>query len=75
MHLELDASRLRAAGVHRVVLAAGDKDMASGSMKALAEVLDAGGVPARFVSLGPAGHELPRDLDSRLIEPVAWVRQ
>jgi predicted esterase len=75
MPLELDASRLRAAGVRRVVLAAGDKDMASASMKALAEALDAGGLPARFVSLGPAGHELPRDLDARMVEPVGWVRQ
>jgi len=75
MHLELDASRLRAAGVQRVVLAAGDKDVTSASMKALAEALDAGGLPSRFVSLGPAGHELPRDLDARMVEPVGWVRQ
>ncbi len=75
MHLELDAARLRAAGIRRVVLAAGDRDMASTSMRKLADALDAGGVPARFVSLGPAGHELPRDLDARMVEPVAWVRQ
>jgi predicted esterase len=75
MHLELDASRLRAAGVRRVVLAAGDKDMAGASMKTLAGALDAAGLPTRFVSLGAGGHELPRDLDSRMVEPVAWVRQ
>jgi predicted esterase len=75
MHLELDAARLRAAGVRRVVLAAGDKDMATASMKALADALDSNGLPARFVSLGAGGHELPRDLDSRMVEPVAWVRQ
>jgi predicted esterase len=74
MHLELDASRLRAAGVRRVVFAAGDKDMASAGMKTLAEALDAAGLPSRFVSLGAGGHELPRDLDARMIEPVAWVR-
>jgi predicted esterase len=75
MHLELDASRLRAAGIHRVVLAAGDKDMATPNMKALAAALDAGGLPARFVSLGAGGHELLHDLDARMVEPVAWVRQ
>ena len=75
MHLELDAARLRAAGIRRVVLAGGDKDMASPSMRKLADALDADGMPARFVSLGPTGHELPRDLDTRMVEPVAWVRQ
>jgi predicted esterase len=75
MHLELDAPRLQAVGIRRVVLAAGDKDMAGPSMKTLADALDAAGLPSRYVSLGPGGHELPRDLDSRMIEPVAWVRQ
>jgi predicted esterase len=74
MHLELDAPRLKGAGVQRVVLAAGDADMACGSMQRLAGQLDAAGLPARFVSLGPGGHELPKDLDSRMVEPVAWVR-
>lgn len=74
MHLELDASRLRAAGVKRVVLGAADKDGARDSMKALAEKLDEAGLPSRFVSLGPGGHELPADLDARMCEPIAWVR-
>jgi predicted esterase len=74
MHLELDADRLRAAGVKRVVLGAADKDGARDSMKALAEHLDAAGLSTRFVSLGPAGHELPADLDARMCEPIAWVR-
>jgi predicted esterase len=75
MHLELDAAKLRAAGVRRVVLAAGDKDMAAASMRGLAEALEGAGLPARFVSLGPGGHELPRDLDVRMVEPFAWAGQ
>ena len=75
MHLELDAARLKAAGVKRVVLGAADKDGARDSMKALADQLGAGGLSARFVSLGPAGHELPADLDARMCEPIAWVRE
>ena len=74
MHLELDAARLSAAGVKRVVLASGDADMARASMKELAERLDAAGLPARFISLGPGGHELPKDMDARMTEAVAWVR-
>jgi predicted esterase len=74
MHLELDAARLRAAGVRRVVLAAGDKDGARDSMRTLAERVDAAGLPARFTSLGPGGHELPADIDARMCDAVAWVR-
>lgn len=68
-----DPSRLRAAGVVRVVLAAGDHDGARGTMVAAAERLRAGGVAARFVSLGPMGHGLPHDLAARLAEPLAWA--
>ncbi len=75
MHLELDVARLRAAGVRRVVLAAGDRDAARDSMKALADRTDAAGLPARFLSLGPGAHELPADTDARMCEAIAWVRE
>jgi predicted esterase len=75
MRLELDPARLRAAGVKRVVLASGDKDPTRDGLKALAEKLDAAGVQARFVSLGPGGHELPADMDARMCEPIAWLRE
>jgi len=75
MKLELDAARLRAAGVKRVVLGAAEKDGARASLQALASRIDAGGLPARFVSLGPGGHELPADVGALLCEPVAWARQ
>ncbi|HEY8038321.1 MAG TPA: hypothetical protein VIF15_00935 [Polyangiaceae bacterium] len=74
MHLELDAARLKAAGVKRMVLAAADHDGARESMKALAGRTDAAGLPTRFVGLGPGGHELPADMGARMVDAVAWVR-
>jgi predicted esterase len=75
MRLELDAARLRAAGVRRVVLAAGDHDGARASMRSLADRTDAAGLPTRFMSLGPGGHEFPKDMDVRMCVAIAWVRE
>jgi predicted esterase len=77
MRLDLEAEKLRAAGVHRVVLAAGDKDGASDSMRAQATRLSAAGLSARFMSLGDVGHELPvpPGIDTTLSEALAWVRE
>ena len=74
MKLELDARRLRAAGVQRVVLAAGERDGAHASMRALAASTDAAGLPTRFMSLGPGGHEFPSDIEARMCIAIAWVR-
>lgn len=74
MKLHLDPGRLRAAGVQRVVLAAGERDDAWRPLKVLeAQLVDAG-VETRFVSLGPAEHPLPSDVGSRLCPSIAWVR-
>jgi predicted esterase len=75
MRLELDPVRLRAAGVRRLVLGAGDKDGARDSMTRLASRMDAAGLPTRFVSLGPVGHEFPADMDARMCDAIAWVRE
>jgi len=77
MRLDLDADKLRAAGVHRVVLAAGDKDGARDSMRAQAARLSAAGLSVRFMSLGDVGHELPvpPGIDATLAEALAWVRE
>jgi len=74
MKLDLDAARLRAAGVRRVALAAGDRDDARSSMETLARRLDDAGVQARFLSLGPGGHALPPDISARMCVAVSWVR-
>jgi predicted esterase len=74
MRLEIDAARLRASGIQRMVLAAGDQDGARESMRALAERTDAAGLPTFFMSLGGGGHELPRDIATRMCVAIAWVR-
>ena len=75
MRLDLDVGRLRAAGVRRMVLGAADRDEARESMKSLAQRADTAGLPTRFVSLGPGGHELTTDMDARFCDAVAWVRE
>jgi predicted esterase len=75
MRLDLDADRLRTAGVRRIVLAAGDKDGARATMRAQADRLSAAGLPTRFMSLGDVGHELPvpPGIDGTLADALAWV--
>jgi predicted esterase len=74
MKLDLDPARLRAAGVRRVVLAAGDQDETRPSMQALAQRFDDGGLPSRFIGLGPGGHAFPPDMPARMCDAIAWVR-
>jgi predicted esterase len=74
MKLRVDAARLRAAGIRRVLLAAGDRDGARTSMEQTAEQLEAAGLEARFESLGPGGHPFPADMADRMVEAIRWVR-
>lgn len=69
-----DPERLRAAGVRRVVLMAGDNDGSRPTMQKAATRLSAAGIPARYASLGPIGHWLPEDLSERLAPQIAWAR-
>ncbi len=71
--LSPEPALLRANGVRRVVLAAGDHDSAAPTMRAARDKLVRGGVEARFVSLGPVFHTLPDDTASRLAESLRWV--
>jgi predicted esterase len=74
MKLDLDATRLQAAGVRRIVLAAGDEDETHTSMQALARRLDGGELQARFMSLGPVGHPFPADMSAKMCAAVSWAR-
>jgi predicted esterase len=74
MKLDLEAARLKRAGVARVLLAAGDRDEARSSMEALAARLAAGGVESRYMSLGDVGHAFPPDMGARMCAAIAWVR-
>jgi len=72
--LDPDPARFKAAGVRRVVMAAGQYDGARGMMERSVARLSAAGLPARFVNLGRIGHQLPEDIDRVLADALAWVR-
>jgi predicted esterase len=72
--VRLDPALLRAAGVQRVLLAAGEYDDARKTMARTAQKLAAHGVAARFVGLGRIGHALPPDLGRVMKDALAWVR-
>jgi len=74
MDLRLDATKLAAAGVKRIVLAAADDDGARLSMQRTTAALVAAGFDARFVSLGRVGHHFPKDMDTKMDDAVGWVR-
>jgi predicted esterase len=67
------ARLLRAAGVQRLVLAAGEHDMMHWHMLDQARRVGRQGVDARFVSLGDAGHWFPPDLTERMDAILDWV--
>lgn len=68
-----DGRRLAANGIEKVVLACGDLDGAKKTMVAARAALEANGVAARFVSLGPVYHTLPNDTAARLRDALAWA--
>jgi len=64
---------LKQAGIERVVMASGDYDGATPTMKSAIVALRAGGLEARFVSLGKIGHAWPSDFDDRMRDHIAWA--
>jgi len=74
MKLQLDPARLKTAGVKRVALAAGDLDGSQPSMVQNQKMLAAAGVDARFFTLGPVGHHFAANMESRMVDVLAWVR-
>jgi predicted esterase len=70
-----DPDRLRAAGIRRVVMAAGEYDGARPTMQRAARKLEASGLPARYVSLGKIYHALPSDLEVILQGAIRWARE
>lgn len=69
----LDPKKLRAAGISRVVLAAGDHDGARASMASTDASLRAAGLESRYISLGKIGHQWPNDFEARMSEPISWA--
>lgn len=66
-------AELEAAGVRRLVLAAGDLDASAATMRASAEHLQNEGFDAKFVSLGRVGHTYVADDPKKLADAVAWT--
>jgi predicted esterase len=70
-----DAATLRAAGIHRVVMAAGDYDMSRPMMMGAIDALRRAKMEARFVSLGKIGHVWPTNFETTMREPIAWAAE
>ncbi len=68
-----DAATLNAAGVKRVVLAAGAYDGARPAMEAEAKKLSAHGFSAAFVNLGTVGHTYVADREGVLFASLQWL--
>jgi predicted esterase len=73
--IQPDPARLKAAGVRRVVMAAGEYDMARPTMRRSAAAMSAAGLPSRYVSLGRIGHALPDNLEGVLRDALRWIRE
>ncbi|MGZ3419565.1 MAG: alpha/beta hydrolase [Polyangiales bacterium] len=73
MTIEPDVEELRAAGIERVVLAAGDLDASRPHMLEVERRLRELGMKTKFVSLGKVGHVYPSDLASRMGPALGWV--
>ena len=69
-----DAQRLRAAGVERLLLAAGDWDMMRGHMEDRSRALIRRGFTAAFQSYGAVGHAFPTNFAELLQRSLAWTR-
>jgi len=67
------AEPLRRAGVRRVALVAGDRDMSAPKLKASTRRLQAGGMSAQFFSLKDTGHFFDPTSESRLVDPLGWL--
>jgi predicted esterase len=70
----LSPVKLKEAGVRRVVFATGEYDGSYPAMMAAASASTAAGLEARFVTLGKVGHRFAKDMETRMVEVLAWVR-
>ncbi len=66
-------AQLRKAGVKRVALVAGERDMTAPKLKGAAKSLAAAGVDTKYFSLGPVGHYFGDTTEAALEAPLRWV--
>jgi hypothetical protein len=69
------AAELRKAGVKRVALVAGERDMTAPKLKRTAKALEAAGLEARYFSLGPVGHYFGDTTEAALEAPLRWLHR
>jgi predicted esterase len=76
MSMKLDPRPMqwKAAGVKRVLFAAGELDGSHAAMVAAAKKTNAAGLEAKFVSLGKVGHHFAVDMETRMVEAIRWAR-
>jgi len=70
-----NATLLKRAGVRRVLLASGDRDMMRWHMTEQARRLDRQGVQSTFMSLGDVGHWFAPDMDAWMTSALQWVQE
>lgn len=71
--VEPSRAMLSAAGIDRIVLAAGDLDGSSAPLKRTAERLRREGMDVRFVSLGRIGHSYETTEKESLRDAIVWA--
>jgi len=71
---KLDPKRLMAAGIRRIVFATGEFDGSYPAMVALATSTTKAGLESRFVTLGKVGHRFAKDMPTRMVDVIEWVR-
>lgn len=71
--IEPNVAKLRAAGVKRIALAAGDFDGSRGTMEKARRTLERGGIETKYFSMGRTGHWLPADTNSKVGAMLDWV--
>jgi predicted esterase len=74
MKMDPRAKQLKAAGVRRVVFAAGELDGSYPAMVAATKSANSVGLEAKFVTLGKVGHHFAVDMDDRMAEAITWVQ-
>jgi predicted esterase len=71
--VNLSPTKLREAGIQRVLLAAGDLDQTARSMKTTTRYLQKNGIEATYWSLGNIGHTFPKNFNAWLSRAIEWA--
>lgn len=71
--LSPDPRAMRKAGLARIALVAGDRDMSRQKLRRAAKRLAASDIEARFFSLENTGHYFDAASHERMVESLAWL--